>query len=1308
MQTPSDIVRYGSRRAEDVNPVQLAPSLGASTPKSPEMVQLVPALEDNPEARAVQTGLIAEYQEPEVSFSDSFKAGLKTNYIVRVAQWYEKPHFEPDTTGTWNTSEYVNSLPFQVEEAEREWLLTDTNGRQDADWKVQRIKEERAINKVAGANPVVGTFLTSLVDTVQIGMDIASGGLARGFRLGKIGAAAIASTSSLVLDKGLTERVAPVEASSVVLNMLMNGAAGAYAHAALPGSPKGITKVDPTFPDVAIKNAVGDATAEAKVAFAKTNPDIGIGKPIEFFQPTAAIRDAKVLGAQVEKHFMGTQFEELASLIAKAPELESIRVSINPEHAKYSDGARGFFASGGSIEGGNNLLWFKQGVEGSTPLHELVHATLDARIHASPKLLQEVKALQRNILTSFNDSPIAKMAARQPFEHARPGSDIANAAFYKEIAGMDTREFVSYVYTSPTFRALLDKHAFIEGGLQATPVNSRALQHLEVPKSTLEVPDAPKGLTMLQKVQDFFSRVLGLSEKNKAAFQALLNERNDVLEYNNHLPKKYSSLDDQLRRIMRDAFENSDIPVGTPGMYDVFPTIQQAAESVVSEKGVAAKIGGGLEWSLHKSLSKFSSEVANILVSSPTKADVRNASAAKDAVHRGWRAHQYKYEDAVLAEMKDRGFGLVQRATKFSEGLGVYRDIQKEIQQELARRQDAARAGGVYRGENGAIAKLADLHSVGTDAALKDAVRSGVLGATDITASAGYFNRHWDFAGIEKIQDSLTKAGATLDEAKAAVIDLLDRSTAKANPDWDKSLTHSIGRALYERARKKAYYEDAGYVGHMGLEAVQEVRTMLDNLGIPVKDKERVLEFMVGQVDEAGKVSSFKRRIDLDSSVELALPNGNTVTYLDMVDQNLNTLLERYMDNLSGRVGLAEVGLKDASSIDKLKLDTMQTLKTQAERDSFNELFDNTVKALLGMPTGENMNSFMRASSALTQMVGLKWSGLYQLTEVANISAKYGLAKTFKHTVAQLPVFKQMFGEVVQDRAMATSLREVLTDYSSQDIRMRPLLQRYEDGFSMPLDASITAMLTQTKQVVPYMNALKWIHKWTARTASNAIVDTVQKAVKGDVKSAEFLATYGMTPEHLSAIKSEIVQHGLDTSKWSDDAFNTVRTPLLRLMDDAVLRTKLGETPAFAQFSSLGKFLFTFRNFTLASHNKLLSGTLQNQGFTGMVVLIAHQLPLAMLAVHAKAGATGKQLKEEEAVQQALAQMGAWGGFSDMFSIISGKKRDIGTPGLIGIDKMVGLVSAMGTGKLKTETVLNSMPLVAASPVISALQHLKE
>jgi len=1310
MQTQSDIIRYGESRAEDANKVALpSATAGAGSTVPPVLAPLAPVMESIPSVRAAREDIVRTVEQEAPNVFASMGAGIQSTYIARAMQLYEKPHFSTDLSGNWDTAKFVNNVPFSLQEEERKWLLS-TKSPEEGSWTLNRIQEEREVSRVMGHNPISG-MLGNILDPVQLGVDIASGGISSALKLGKVGTAVIAATGSAALDIGLARQVAPVENSQIILNSILNASGAVLAHSLDARAVRGISKVDQKFPDVALQTAVHDTVAELKISNARANPDLTLKgeRSLEYFQPTAAIRDASSLASQVQKHFAGTQYEELASLISKAPELKDIRVSINPEHFVHSPNASGYFAHGGVIEGGDNLLWFKQGVSASVPLHELVHATLDLRIHSNPKLLAEIKTIQKEVFSSSNPLSIRSQAAKSTFSKSVAGSQGANTEFFNSVAGMNTKEFIAYAYTSPTFRALLDKYHPLEGAIRNEGWNAGQVASLKLPSDALPVPSMPKAPTLLQRLQDFFARVLGLPEKHADAFKALMNERNDVLEYNNHTPPKYRTLDAQLRRIMRTAFEGEHVaPFGTPGMYDVFPTIQQAAESVASDKTLAQKLGGGLEWSLHKSLGKFDKAMADLLVQSPTGREAVNVASVKDATLRGWRKNQYKFEDASLAEMRDRGFGLWQRITRFSEGLQVYREVQRDVQLELARRQDASRAGGVFRGENEAVANLADLHGISTDRALDDAVRAGVPGASDIKASDGYFNRHWDFTGIEKIQDTLTKAGATLDDAKATVVDLLKRSIQKANPDWDESLTKSVGAALYERAKKKAYYEDAGYVGHMGLESVQEVRTMLDSLGIPVKDKERVLEFMVGKVDEAGKVSSFKRRIDLDSSVELLLPNGTKVTYLDMVDQNLNTLLERYMDNLSGRVGLAAKGLGDASDITKLKLEIMGKLKTQAERDSFNTLFDDTIKALLGMPTGEVMNSFMRASSAFTQMVGLKWSGLYQLTEVANISAKYGLVKMFNHSIAQLPVFKQMYGAVLQDRDMASSLREVLTDYSSQDIRMRPLLQRYEDGFSMPVDAKVIAMLTQAKQAVPYMNALKFVHKWTARVASNSIVDMVQKAVKGDVKSAAFLDTYGLDASHLAAIKNELTQHGMDTSKWSDSTFNTVRTPLLRLMDDAILRTKLGEMPAFAQFSALGKFLFMFRQFTLASHNKLLSGTLQNQGFGGMAVLIAHQLPLAMLAVHAKAGVNGKKLKEDEAVQQALAQMGAWGGFSDMFSIISGKKRDIGTPGLIGIDKMVGLVSAMSSGKLNSEQVLNSMPLVAASPVVNAAQHLKD
>lgn len=103
-----------------------------------------------------------------------------------------------------------------------------------------------------------------------------------------------------------------------------------------------------------------------------------------------------------------------------------------------------------------------------------------------------------------------------------------------------------------------------------------------------------------------------------------------------------------------------------------------------------------------------------------------------------------------------------------------------------------------------------------------------------------------------------------------------------------------------------------------------------------------------------------------------------------------------------------------------------------------------------------------------------------------------------------------------------------------------------------------------------------------------------------------------------------------------------------------------------------------------------------------------HQLPAAMLTAKAQAELQGKDLDDDALVAKALAQVGAFGLFSELVGIATGQRNEIGVPGMIGPDRVVNLVGSALQGNVDAQKFMDATPVVAVSPIIKALQGLEE
>lgn len=248
-------------------------------------------------------------------------------------------------------------------------------------------------------------------------------------------------------------------------------------------------------------------------------------------------------------------------------------------------------------------------------------------------------------------------------------------------------------------------------------------------------------------------------------------------------------------------------------------------------------------------------------------------------------------------------------------------------------------------------------------------------------------------------------------------------------------------------------------------------------------------------------------------------------------------------------------------------------------------------------------------------------------------------------------------------------------------------------------------VLSQAKQAVPMINAMKYIQRWQARMTANLVTDVFRKAATGDVDALAALNKYGLESHTMDSIKADIAAGGMDTSAWTQTTWEQVRGPLTKMMDEAVLHNRTGEIPAFAQFSQVGKFLFSFRSFTLGAHNKVLSGTLARDGAAGLSLLLLYQYPLTFLATAANTGISGKDKTTEQIAAGSLSQMGAVGLFGELFGVATGQKQQFGAPGLIALDRVyrVGAGIAAGDPGATGAALLQATPLLAILPPTKAI-----
>lgn len=1247
-------------------------------------------------ASAVQEGAaaIAQANKPVATVGQSALAAVKSWSTTRVWDYYNAPTFTYDPD--FDAKPFIRQAPVQLSETEHKFLAS-SKSEDEYQFRLQNLQDQRKLYDQMGDHPFISGAI-GIVDPVYLAIDVASMGTAsvatRGFGVARGVGRAIAGTEAagLTLAVGRAEQqVAAVSDGEIVFNALINGAASA---AFFNPKTKRMEKVDPAYPTDALQAAAqrgqqGAVNIEKRVqaegadVAANTRRGDAADLSSESFVGPRRAEDARIIKdktpTQVNPGRVTDEVLESYNIRNLGPETDAFTVLARHEgdsmfgpmirtlREEFGDQLTKVVAREGDVPRAyyfpdSGTMYLKKDANAFTALHEAIHGLTSNKIiyglnnpgSAHGKLVTELDSLRKQVADHIK----AMKPQDRPKLFKQEGD---KAASY--FTG-DLHEFVAGLFAGKA-----DQFTRVLASLPATGSRNALTKMVDTVRKLLGLPPAQESA---------LTKALGLTDE---LMKTKLNVKNS------------------------DGAVRNFVPSGSPTQ------VGQQVGGWWERNANAGNVGRKIEWSLNREMRAQGTEgnrVADLLIDDPINMTGNSAVSQRQAIRNELAGKQAAFEDHLKGMMAEQGAGIFQRVFNSGRAMQIQVKIERDLASELARRENALRRGQAVIDPtvDPKLSQLANLHDIATKAGLDEMTAAGVRGADAVVGGAGYFSRKWDVTKLEGLEGRLLATGMTERAARKAVRDMIGEGIRRVDATMPADIANDIAQAITERTRRKGYFEDIANAGTMGDDGAQGIRSLLAGSGIDSARLQRIEEFLTGRKDDAGVLSSLKHRVGMDIEAGMSLPDGSKVSILDLIDTSLTRNLDGYLDDAAGQAGLARKGLTDNSEIVKLRSEFLKGIESEADRRTAANLFDNTIKAIKGQPVGEELSKRMRQLSAITTSVGLANSGMWQLMEYANVATKYGMIRTAKEVLSRMPIAKQLIGEVAGSVDEAGSMAHVLSHNSSQDLRIRPFVSKLEDNFTIPVDDRLTLALQQAKQLVPYINAMKYVHHAQANMTANLITDLVRRGAKGDVKAREALAKYGLEGHQLDKMKLDIDTHGMTVDKWSDGTWADVRGPLNKMMDDAVLRNRTGELPSFAQFSTLGKFIFTFRSFVLGSHNKVLAGTLGRHGFAGLGLLMAYQFPLSMATTYAVGVTRGKPENDSgKLAASALSQMSAMGLLGELWGVASGQKQQFGSSGLMAIDRLYKTTSQAAQGNFAQAgtTLAQTVPLLAILPGIKAL-----
>lgn len=486
--------------------------------------------------------------------------------------------------------------------------------------------------------------------------------------------------------------------------------------------------------------------------------------------------------------------------------------------------------------------------------------------------------------------------------------------------------------------------------------------------------------------------------------------------------------------------------------------------------------------------------------------------------------------------------------------------------------------------------------------ALNRAKTSGVSGVQDVNLGAhdrGYLPRRLKF-DLRNLFDS--KLGST-PEANLVIQNLYKQALIngflKIGRDVDEVLSERVAKHMTDVAFGRKYPQGVKFQGQSKSDFLEDV---LGDAGLDQTEIEDIIFRLTGKEAETPKASArFKSRLPMDMTVYTQMPDGTKLYLSDLYEDNVEALWDDYVRELSGHMGAAEVGFRDAQKLDDL-IDTFH--KEGKIDDSGLRAYKLMFRSAMGQPLEDNAyGTFARATrmvldwNFLRVMASVGWS---MMAETGRVVGAVGLRATFQ----QMPALRSITRDVLSGSLDANMAREMAAMFAPGTTIARSSIALRPDDLNLPgLTGSVLSKADAITQAAKRAQVLLsglgpmndvqqrfFANSWLQRVANEALGSGISPALKARLRDYGMdNATINQLQDHL---KTSATFSGGTISSIGADAMNP------RLLDQysnmmsragrhIIQDLDVGHVPAWTH-SMLGRVAVQFRTFTVGAYTRAL------------------------------------------------------------------------------------------------------------------------
>ena len=507
---------------------------------------------------------------------------------------------------------------------------------------------------------------------------------------------------------------------------------------------------------------------------------------------------------------------------------------------------------------------------------------------------------------------------------------------------------------------------------------------------------------------------------------------------------------------------------------------------------------------------------------------------------------------------------------------------------------------------------------------LDDLKKEGVEGAAEVLENPNYFPRKWSIGRMQEMQEKIPYN---------KLINFLKNSLVRGSQDLSDVDGLRIAKHIYKVVNTNKFGDGFSIDRLLYTNDADELRNLIkDYADLDAGEIEDLVQALLKPgKGKATAVPRLRRRASFDENYEETI-DGFKIKFTDLLDNNTEGLMGSYIEQMSGQIALAKIGIKSRQDYTKILNKVKQSYEIPEIAKKYStpagkkrkaielNTLDTIYKNIIGIPTEKDIQGLgatvARNLRKYNYVNVFNQVGFSQIPEMGNVIATAGLRGMIKY----MPEFRKILSRAKNGKLSNEFLDEIetLVSGTGSNRLVDSTINRTDDFAGVTTKVGkIEKTLDVAARITSDFSGFHAVDMASRRLAAITSFDKLAMYATGRLKVTDsVLKRYrniGFSDSELQSVFESIkknatfIEGGLtgrkirrfNIDKWEDqDLANKMSLYMSRHIRRVVQENNYGEMLFIGTDGTLGKTVLQFRNFVITAYSKQLLHGMHMRDFT--------------------------------------------------------------------------------------------------------------